>query len=175
MALPGLSRPNCDEGVVVTRGACRASLRSQIPATAMRHFGPYRAPHYRPATGQLKTCYVFPAALRPFKRPDQPDPRRGTQKLPPDHNACLVPDESAVPAPPGIAGRGLENGKAKGGRGSIASRMQPRLSQRQAVIRRFAMRLAAWSPRQCRGLRDSPQWLQARQRRRRSLLASGPT
>ncbi len=73
------------------------------------------------------------------------------------------------------AGRAFENGKARDGRGSIESGMQPRLSQRQAMTRRVAMRLAAWSPQQCRGLRDSPQWLRARQRRNRPQHVSGRT
>ncbi len=73
------------------------------------------------------------------------------------------------------AGRGLDNGKASDGRGSIGSRMHPRLSQRRAMTRRVAMRLAAWSPPQCRGLRDSPQWLRARQRRSRLRHVSGRT
>ena len=73
------------------------------------------------------------------------------------------------------AGRGLDNGKARDGGGPIESRMQPRLSQRQAMIRRVAMRLAAWSPQQCRGLRDSPQWLRARHRRSRPQHVSGRT
>lgn len=76
---------------------------------------------------------------------------------------------------PEPAGRGFANGKAKEGRGSISSRMQPRLSQLQAMTRRVAMRLAAWSPLQCRGLRDSLRWLLARQRRRRPRHVSGRT
>lgn len=88
----------------------------------------------------------------------------------------LVPAElTAKRAPPGTCRAGLRNGKARDGRGSIESRMQPRLSQRQAMTRRVAMRLAAWSPQQCRGLRDSPQWLRARQRRSRPQHVSGRT
>jgi len=73
------------------------------------------------------------------------------------------------------AGRGLDNGKSRDGRDPIESRTQPRLSQRQAMTRRVAMRLAAWSPPQFRGLRDGPQWLRARQRRRRPQHVSGRT
>lgn len=175
MALPGLPRPKCDEKGVVT-GVLPSGHRNRR----------YRQ---RPCANQglIEISAIGPllASSKPAANSRPRSDRANAQtKLTQEEgrrnchsNTTPASYWPIWPCEPrrAPAGRAFENGKARDGRGSIESRMQPRLSQRQAMARRVAMRLAAWSPQQCRGLRDSPQWLRARQRRSRPQHVSGRT
>ena len=175
MALPGLPRPKCDEQGVVTgvlpsghrnlryrQRPCANPGLIEISAIGPPQASPKPAANSRPRSDR---------ANAQTKLTQEEERRNCHSNTTPASYWPIWPCEPRR-AP---AGRAFENGKARAGRGSIASRMQPRLSQRQAMTRRVAMRLAAWSPQQCRGLRDSLQWLRARQRQGRSLPASGRT
>lgn len=175
MALPGLPRPNGDEKGVVT-GVLRSRHRNrryrQRPCAnpgliEISAIGPPLASSKPAANSRPRSD----RANSQTKLTQEEGRRNCHSNTTPASYWPIWPSESRR-APAGWA---FENGKASDGRGSIASRMQLRLSQRQAVITRVAMRLAAWSPQQCRGLRDSPQWLRARQRRSRPQHVSGQT
>lgn len=175
MALPGLPRRKCDEKGVVT-GVLPSGHRNrryrQRPCAnpgliEISAIGP-------PLASSKPAANSRPRADRAnaqTKLTEEEGRRNCHSNTTPASYRPIWPCEPRR-APPG---RGFENGKARDGRGSIASRMLPRLSQRQAMTTRVAMRLAAWSPQQCRGPRDSPQWLRARQRRRRLQHVSGRT
>lgn len=164
MALPGLPRPNGDEKGVVT---------GVLPS---RHCN--RRYRQRPCAnpGLIEISAIGPPLASPKPTADSRPrfDRANAQTNLTQEEGRRNCHSNTTPASywpiwlceprRACAERGLENEKARDGRGSIASRMQPRLSQRRAVIRRVAMRLAAWSPPQCHALRDSPQQLRARQR-----------